>query len=263
MFIILSKILPPFFYPIGFSFILLVISLFFFKKQKLHKLLIYLVLFIIFLSGNRYTAFAFTRSLEWQFIQQGEMPSAEVIVLLGGATESASFPRATVEVNGAGDRILYANHLFRQGKAQYILLSGGSIDWLETGNTPAQDMADILLELGVPEENLWLENTSKNTYENALECKKILNEHKIDRIILLTSASHMPRALALFEKQGLQVIPAPTDYSITQANWEQLTHPNLATLFINLLPSIDSMNLTTKTLKEYIGILVYTMRGWM
>ena len=263
MFIFLSKILPPLIYPIGISFLLLAFSFFFYQKQRFHKVLLYLVLFIIFLSGNRYVASAFARSLEWQFNQQGEIPSTEVIVLLGGATESISFPRPTVEVNGAGDRILYAHHLFQEGKAKYILLSGGSIDWLETGNTPAQDMADILLELGVPEQNLWLENNSKNTYENALECKKILSEHKIDRIILVTSASHMPRALALFEKQGLQVIPAPTDYTITQSSWEQLTHPNLAGLFLNLLPGVDNISLVTKTLKEYIGILVYTMQGWM
>jgi uncharacterized SAM-binding protein YcdF (DUF218 family) len=186
-----------------------------------------------------------------------------VIVVLGGATESAIYPRPTVEVNGAGDRIFYTYWLFQHGVAGHILLSGASIDWLSADKQPADDMANLLENMGVPAEALWLESESLNTYENAVYSARLLETQHIRRIILVTSAIHMPRSVSLFQKQGLEVVPAPTDFTVTQAGWEQITHPHLETLLINLVPSADNLSLTTKALKEYIGILVYSLRGWM
>jgi hypothetical protein len=67
----------------------------------------------------------------------------------------------------------------------------------------------------------------------------------------------------LFEKQGFDVIPAPADYNITQAGWDRLWDRNLTTQLFNLLPSGTNLNSTTSALKEYIGILIYGLRGWL
>jgi uncharacterized SAM-binding protein YcdF (DUF218 family) len=73
----------------------------------------------------------------------------------------------------------------------------------------------------------------------------------------------MPRSVALFEQQGLQVIPAPCDYSVSQANWNDLMHPNLQSFLIALVPSDSNLEATSSALKEYIGMLVYRMEGWV
>jgi len=73
----------------------------------------------------------------------------------------------------------------------------------------------------------------------------------------------MPRAVRVFERQGLEVIPAPTDFLVTQADWQYLREAGLHTQLINLLPSAGNLELTTRALKEYIGIAVYRLRGWL
>jgi uncharacterized SAM-binding protein YcdF (DUF218 family) len=72
----------------------------------------------------------------------------------------------------------------------------------------------------------------------------------------------MPRSVELFQAQGLEVIPAPVDFSVTEADWEELTGPDLRAVILGLLPSADSLGLTTRMLKEYIGMLVYDLRGY-
>jgi uncharacterized SAM-binding protein YcdF (DUF218 family) len=123
-------------------------------------------------------------------------------VLLAGSTHSAQYPRPFIEVNGAGDRVIYAARLYQLGKAPRILLSGGRIEWLESGDSPAQDMAVLLEMMGVPAQALSFEDSSRNTAESAQAAWQLLSEEGVRRIILVTSASHMPRSVALFQNQG-------------------------------------------------------------
>jgi len=263
MFILLSKLLPLFIYPLGLIFILLLLALFLPRRPSLQRLVLILAIVLIWIGSNRWVAFALARSLEWRYRPSKEIPSAEAIVVLGGGTDSLQYPRSTVEVNSAGDRVLYAAWLYRQGKADHVLLSGGRIGWLNPGTSPAEEMASILELLGVPHEAMWLETTSLNTYENAANSHKILAAHHVNRILLVTSALHMPRSLALFKHQGLEVIPAPTDFQVTYDNWQQLTNASFASQIMNLFPSVDNLSSVTQSLKEYIGLFVYRLRGWI
>ncbi|MDX9864472.1 MAG: YdcF family protein [Anaerolineaceae bacterium] len=264
MFVFLSKFLPQFIYPVGLATVLITLALIFQKRKKWQNAAIIATLVILFIAGNRWTAYSLTRSLEWQHLPPAEIPQAEVIVVLGGGTEPAQSPRPIVELNSAGDRVLYAAHLYQQGKAPHLLLSGGNIDWLNAQeSTPAGQMTAVLEMMNVPPSALWLEPKSLNTYENAVNCAAILNEKSIDRIILVTSATHMPRAVALFEAQGLEVISAPTDFKVTQAGWQALWQPSLSTQLTQLLPNVSNLSMTTVALKEYLGIFVYRLRGWL
>jgi uncharacterized SAM-binding protein YcdF (DUF218 family) len=73
----------------------------------------------------------------------------------------------------------------------------------------------------------------------------------------------MPRSVGVFQRQGIDVIPAPTDYSVTQADWEQFRQAGLGSQLIFLIPSADNLEITTRILKEYIGLFVYKLRGWL
>lgn len=264
MTVFLSKFLPILIYPLGLSCILVFMALFLRRKQRWQLSLIVIALVVLWLGGNKWVSTGLARSLEWRYLPPEEIPNAEVIVVLGGGTEPAQYPRSAVEANSAVDRVLHAGRLYHQGKSPHILLSGGHISWLEPGDSsPAAEMAELLVMMGVPEDALWLEEESLNTYENALNSAGMLAEKGIDEILLVTSALHMPRAVALFEYQGLTVIPAPADFTVTEAGWENLFSGDIQKYFLYLFPNASSLSLTTNVMKEYLGMLFYKLRGWI
>jgi uncharacterized SAM-binding protein YcdF (DUF218 family) len=183
--------------------------------------------------------------------------------VLGGGTEPEIAPRKMVEVNAAADRVLYGAKLYKENKAApVILLSGGDIDFLDQStSTPAEDMAQLMELMGIPRKALIIQNQSQNTYEDAEFSCRMIKENKFEKVILVTSALHMPRSVALFESQGCEVIPAPADFTITQASWERLWHPSIEEFFLNLLPSYTHLSMVTKTMKEYFGMFYYKLTG--
>ena len=264
MFIILSKLLPLFVYPLGLASLLLLAALLSRRESKAPKFFAAAALIILWLCSTTGFSDFLAQSLEWQYLPAAEIPSADAIVLLGGGTEPASAPRMAAEVNGAGDRVLHTARLFKEGKAPLILLSGGEITWLNEGSsTPAAEMAEILGLLGIPPEALLLEEESKNTYENALLAQEVLAERGINRILLVTSAMHMPRSVGVFEKQGFEVIPVPVDYSVTEKESAEGGTGGFAAKLKDVIPQVSSLSLTTNAIKEYIGMLVYKIQGWM
>jgi uncharacterized SAM-binding protein YcdF (DUF218 family) len=259
--IFLSKFLPLFVYPAGLVFILILAAIVLHKKKGLRTFLLWCAFLILFVAGNRWVSMTLARSLEWKFLPLDPLPSAEVILVLGGSTEPSLYPRSAVEVNSAGDRVLYAADLFEQKKAPQILLSGGRIDWLgEQSSSPAEDMREILLRFGIPEKRIWLQTESRNTEEDARYCLEILKKNNVKRVLLVTSAMHMPRAVELFRGNGIEIIPAPTDYTVTEQGWYELFHPDLNSLLVNLMPNSGSLSLTTNVMKEYIGMAVYSFK---
>lgn len=258
----LSKFLPLFVYPLGLACILILLVLLFVRQPGWQRGLLLAALMALWLGGNRWVAFSLARSLEWHYLPPDPIPSAEVIVLLGGGTLSADYPRSIVEVNSAGDRVFYTAWLYNQGVADVILLSGGTIGWRNIADTPAEQMASLLEMMGVPAEALWLEPDSRNTYENALYSARILEEKGVKRFLLVTSALHMPRSVRLFEAMGFEVVPLPTDFTVTEALWQELWNGSLESYILGFVPSASNLALTTRALKEYLGMFVYGLRGW-
>jgi len=264
MFLYLSKLLPLFVYPLGLACVLLALSLWWRRQTRCSAWLVAVALAVLWLGGNRIVTMILVRSLEWRYTPLEGAVHADAIVVLGGATRGASYPRETHELNEAGDRLLYTARLYRQGVAPVVVVSGGNAPWVGPGGTPeAEIMAEILTVMGVPREAMILEGGSRNTYENAVESHELLNEHGFDEIVLVTSAMHMPRAYEIFVKTGLAVIPAPTDFRLTQAEWVYYTQPDVRVQLFNLLPSASDLHLTSIVLKEYIGIVIYGLQGWL
>lgn len=261
MFSFISKLLPLFIYPLGLIWILLIVALIFGKRTVWRKTAIILAIALIWVAGNEWVASTLTRSLEWQYLPPEEFPDADVAVILSGGTAAKLYPRSTVEVDGAGDRVIYGAHLYHQGIVPKLMVSGGAVPYVGESITEADQMTELLLMLGVPEDAIWQETYSRNTYENAYYSREFLDEKGINRILLVTSAFHMPRSVMIFEQQGFEVIPAPTDYSITQEGWEQLWAPDFVDQLLNLFPSASNLNSTTHVLKEYLGLFLYRLRG--
>jgi uncharacterized SAM-binding protein YcdF (DUF218 family) len=263
MFLYLSKLLPLFFYPLGLACVsLLVAFVMLWKRPRTAACFIALALVVLLVSSNGWVSYSLTRSLEWQNLPAAQLPNAEAIVVLGGATKSAFPPRKTVDLSEPGDRVIYAAQLYLQKKAPKIILSGGRIDWRGSGASESADMASILTSIGIPSEAIIQEPDSLNTYQNAVNVKKILQSNGIRQVLLVTSAMHMPRSLLIFKRQGIDVIPAPTDFIVSEGEMQELTSTPKGAI-LNLLPESGKLDLFTRALKEYVGLSVYRLRGWL
>jgi uncharacterized SAM-binding protein YcdF (DUF218 family) len=264
MFLFLSKLLPLFIYPLGLSCLLMIAALItLWKRPQWVALPIATALIILLLGSSGWVSKSLVRSLEWQNLPPGELPQAEAIIVLGGCTKSASPPRSWVELNEAGDRIIYASRLYRQAKAPLLILSGGRLDWKGGGTPESADMAEIAQTVGVPTSAILQDPDSHNTYQNAVNVGKILNAKGIKgSVLLVTSAMHMTRSLLIFQRQGIKAIPAPTDFQITQQEIEA-SQRNWQAAALDFLPDTYYLHQSTKALKEYIGLIVYRLRGWL
>ena len=171
------------------------------------------------------------------------MPRAQAIVVLGGAVAPPSGSNAEIDLGAAADRVWYAARLFHAGKAPLLLLSGGS-DPERDAFSEARAMALFLADLGVPGQAMLLEDRSRNTRENATFSAALLKTRGIERILLVTSALHMPRAVALFKAQGLQVVPAPTDFEANRA-----PPPGM----LAWLPEALALDASARAIKEIVG----------
>ncbi|MGB5960876.1 MAG: YdcF family protein [Coleofasciculaceae cyanobacterium] len=263
MFLFFSKLLPLFFYPLGVVCWLLVVALIlWWRKSRFVPIPVLTALLVLLLSSNSWVANSLVQSLEWQHIPQGVLPTADAIVVLGGATRSKFPPRPSVDLSEAGDRVLYGAQLYRQGKAPLIIASGGRINWRGGGSAESADMAEIMITLGVPDSAILQDPTSFNTYQNAVNVQQILKKQGIRKILLVTSAMHMPRSLAIFQRLGIDTVAAPTDFLVTQ---QELAEPNssIEASLLNIVPDAFRLEMTTRALKEYLGTLIYRLRGWL
>lgn len=123
-------------------------------------------------------------------------------------------------------------------------------------------MATILKLMGIPPEDLILESRSLNTHENAVYTKEILQQQNIDKVLLVTSAAHMPRSIAIFKRENINAIPAPADYMISDRNLVEHRYTSESRI-LSLLPNSQSLDYTTQAMKEYIGTFIYRLKGWL
>ncbi len=261
-FLFLSKLLVLFVYPVGLTCLLLVVALLlWWKNPRWVPYPIALALLVLLLTSNGWVSNTLIKSLEWQNLP-ANLPNADAIVVLGGATRSKIEPRPMVDVAEQGDRVIYAAQLYKQNKAPLIIISGGRISWRGGGSPEAKDIGDLLEFMGVPRSSIIEEPKSLNTYENAFYVKDILAERGIERILLVTSAMHMPRALAIFKHQGIDAIAAPTDFLVSQQEVME-TGSSIQAVILYNLPDADRIAKTTKAIKEYIGTVVYRLKGWL
>ena len=263
MFLFLSKLIPLFFYPIGITCLLLFAALIFlWLNSKWTPVAIGLALSVLFLSGNTWTSNWLAQSLEWQNIPKTELPTADAIVVLGGGTRSQAYPRPDVDFTDAGDRVWYGANLYRAGKAPKIIVSGARIAWKGDGNPESEDLTKLLVNMGVPKADIIPESNSLNTRENAVNVQKILKAENFKSVLLVTSAMHMPRSMAIFKRLGIKAIAAPTDYRISQLELDQPNRQTEAAI-LSFIPNEECIILTTQAIREYIGIFVYKLRGWL
>ena len=209
MFIYLSKLLPLFVYPVGIAIILILLSIVTRRWTVVSAALSLAAVAVLLVFSNGWVAGRLARSLEWRNVPDHIPAEVDAIVLLGGATRAKVNPRTMTEMNEAGDRLTLAANLYREGKAALIIASGGAIDWLGSETPEADGMRELLEFMEIPSEAIVTESSARNTYENAVRVREIADERGIDEILLVTSALHMPRSVAIVREAGIHRASSP------------------------------------------------------
>jgi uncharacterized SAM-binding protein YcdF (DUF218 family) len=176
-----------------------------------------------------------------------EYPSADAIIVLGGSTNQRLGPPFDAEEIREG-RLLAAARLFGKHKGKIIVVSGGLPyrGWQNAIRTDAEDMQDVLVDMGVPPEAILKEERSRNTLENAQYSLTLLRERGLTSALIVSSSYHLRRAMALFQREGkgqFSFVPVPTGME---------TGGSLL-IGADFLPNALSLYRTSLAIKEYVG----------
>jgi len=257
MMITLSKVLPLLVYPLNLALLLLLIGtiLLWRGRGRIGGAFVTFALIVLLAASMPPVAAALGKSLERQYLPLSvqNAPSTDAILVLGGGIDIKLPPRTDAELGEPADRVLYAARLYRAGKAPVVVVTGGNV-FAHDIESESEFAKRLLEEWGVKPDAIVVEGSSRNTYQNAVETAKIARRIGFERALLVTSAIHMPRAMATFRAAGINVVAAPTDFQVVQSR---------RPVILDWLPSAQALALTTRATKEYLGIMVYRWRGWL
>ncbi|NIA09728.1 MAG: envelope biogenesis factor ElyC [Nitrospiraceae bacterium] len=250
---LLKKIISPLFLPVPICLEILLtglVLLWFTRRQKLGKVIVSIG--VILLASLSFDAISnnLLRPLEHKYpplLKLEDVRGIKWIVVLGGGHQSDPNIPSTSQLSDASiARLVEGIRLYRMLPGSKLILSGGS------AFDPVPDagiMADVARAIGVNEQDLILESVSRDTKDEARLIQEIVGK---ERFILVTSAFHMPRSMALFEKHGMRPIPAPTEYLAKES---RKISPSM------FFPSADSLEKVERAFHEYLGLGWAKLRG--
>ncbi len=254
MFFFLSKVLLYLIHPFTWVLTLLLIS-WITKREKRKKYCFISAVVVLLFFSNTVIFLEFERLWEPDGTRTEDVGHYDCAVVLGGMAEwDNNLDR--LSIRRSGDRIWQAINLFHLGKVDRILISGAHGNLVDRGLNEARQFREELIENGIPDSVILIEDKSKNTHENAVETKKVLDAHpEIKSMLLITSAMHMRRAKACFEGVGFKDFGCfTTDHYTGETRgygFDQYFIPNVSTIS-------DWEHL----IKEWFGYATYAIMGY-
>jgi uncharacterized SAM-binding protein YcdF (DUF218 family) len=180
----------------------------------------------------------------------------DAIVVLGGGIRDKGTLRPTIDLSDESRRrTVCGADLYQAGLAPTVLVTGGDTSIFGSGPPEATAMKDWAVRLGVPAGAIVTEVRSRTTYENAVLSKQLLGDRTT--ILLVTSANHIPRATALFMKQGFRVTPSPCGFhnkNYPSDDWKDVD-------IFDMLPNTRAIERTTIVVEEVAGMAAYWLAG--
>jgi uncharacterized SAM-binding protein YcdF (DUF218 family) len=192
-------------------------------------------------------------TLEWQYEPADDRPeeAGAIVVLACGVIPPGPGGQRGELGTDTVRRCRHAAALYHQGRPCPVVVSGGQVrpDSPEPAGAPL--MRDFLVEQGVRPADLIVEDRSRTTYENAVECCRILRDKGVERPLLVADAVDLFRAERCFRKQGVEVVPSASDYGTANFEWSYLA----------FLPRPGAARLCQRVWHEWLGTLWYSLRG--
>jgi len=231
---------------------MLVIILILIGLIKNKKTLIYIAIGLLYILSTPIFSNNFFKLVEGSEYGKpiNAIESADAIVVLSGMLTINELGDSTCIEWGDPDRFFGGIALFKAGKAQKLVFTGGKMPWDKVKKTEGEVLKEYAKSNGIPSEKILVTKDVENTADEAVAVRDLISP--IEKIILVTSAFHMHRARELFEKQGIEVIPYKVDYK-TSAN-NQVT-------FMGFLPSAANLEITEIGIREIIGRIYYIIKG--
>jgi uncharacterized SAM-binding protein YcdF (DUF218 family) len=229
------------------------VAYFVFRRWKFRKYLAILgfTFFIIF--TNDFLANSFLKG--WQTepadLQQLKDQNFTYGVLLTGMTNTLKEPKDRVYFNQNADRLLQSVMLFEQGIIDTLYISGGGATALRKDLQESRVLLSYLESINFPVNRVVMEDQSRNTVESARFANDFIS--KQNKVLLITSASHMPRAKACFEKEGFTIQAYPTVFLTN----DEMISPSM------FLPSADALLKWNILFKEWMGYSAYWAAGYL
>lgn len=264
IFFVLSKVVQFCIEPLNWVPILIIFALLFLSLRKPHLCKRFLVLALVDLAlvGWLPASEVFLRGLE-NTVQKAELAKLANnqiggIIILGGAIEGGKIAvdRGEISIRSSAERVTKAFELIRQNPELPFIFSGYSGRINPKGMSEADAFKQLIQEQGLSEEKAHYENQSRNTYENVLHMKPMIEEFGLKTDtgtlkpwLLVTSASHMYRSTKIFQKQGLDVLPIPVDYK---------TANSLQWTMFDLVDGAHNWNIL---IHEIVGLFAYWITG--
>ena len=241
-----KKIVAPFFFPLSLCLEILLFGLFllwFTSREKFGRVVITFGVILLTLLSCNYIPTTLIRSLEYKYEPLREAKDLQdtkwVVVLGGGHISDSQLPSLSQLSKSSLARLMEGIRIHRMLHGSRIVLSGGSaFDPVPN----AIVMSKVALAMGVDKQDLLLETLSRDTKDEARLIREIVGN---ERFILVTSAFHMPRSMALFRKLGMEPIPAPTDYWTKES---QRINPGM------FFPTADGLRKAERAFHEYLGL---------
>lgn len=254
MFFVLSKLLAFLLKPLNWMAMLAVFSLLT-KNPRRRKTCLKTLAIMLLVFSNPWLANQLARA--WETGKRSPdtiIEPYDIGILLGGyANFNADAPPGILSFHQAGNRLTTTLMLYRTGKIRRILLSGGAGRLIGKVPPEAHAVRNYLLQCGVPDTAILVENNSRNTLENALFSKQLVDSIAPgSRCVLITSAWHLRRAKAYFDKSGLRCDTFGTDFLTEKSNGNWLAW---------LEPDWRALLKWELLLKEWTGWLAYRARG--
>ncbi len=254
---LLDKLLSIFAFPLGFaiSAIILLLIVGAMGKRRLSQLGLAVVVAGLWGVSTPQFASIALRGLEggYPIRSIAETPAADVLIVLGGGIRPPNRANSFPDFGDASDRLVHALRLWKAGKAPKLMLIGHGNGWGSSVGSEGAAMASVLQDFDIDQGAILVEGESRNTFENALYAKQIWDREGFKTGLLITSATHMPRANAVFVERGFKVTPVPID---ARAGAFDTILP------LSLLPDVRALEQVTYVWKEWLGLLVYRIRGW-
>lgn len=180
----------------------------------------------------------------------GKVEADGIVILTSGVKDLSHIGLGPHPDEASIERLVEGYRIYREMGIRLVIISGGKADPAKPDISIGAAMARVALEMGMPEKDLILEDNSINTYGGALEVAKIFGpSHK--RIILVTSAWHMPRSAKLYRKAGFEVIVAPTGFNGGEGRIS----------LYSFIPTAGSLGISSTALYEYLSTGWYLLKG--
>lgn len=245
--IYLHKILPIFVLPIMLFIIVILIGLIQHKKK-----LVYIAVGVLYIISTPIFSNNFFKLVEGSEYRKpiSAIDSADAIVVLSGMLEINEVGHSTYIEWGDPDRFFGGIALFKAGKAQKLVFTGGKMPWDKAKKTEGEVLKEYAMSNGVLSEKILVTKDVENTADEAVSVKELIGPNK--KIILGTSAYHMYRAKKLFERQGFIVIPYKVDYKVSRNN---------KIVVMDFLPDAQCLEQTETGCREILGRIFYIIKN--